>query len=187
MFPSCRKSSPPVFAIFGALLILGSCSNGYKVDVPAMVPTVEAAKPPNPMAGNVALGPVSGHGTIHLLGTAEVSAGEFRSALEIALSRSGYLSGAPEAALYALEAFLVETVQRDAGPTFHVDAFVRYKVTDASNKVLLQEIVSSETLATTGEVAAGGSAYMERAIRSNISKLLQRLAELETELSAGQG
>ena len=182
MFPSCRKSSPPVFAIFGALLILGSCSNGYKVDVPAMVPTVEAAKPPNPMAGNVALGPVSGHGTIHLLGTAE-----FRSALEIALSRSGYLSGAPESALYALEAFLVETVQRDAGPTFHVDAFVRYKVTDASNKVLLQEIVSSETLATTGEVAAGGSAYMERAIRSNISKLLQRLAELEPELSAGQG
>lgn len=144
-----------------------------------MVPPIDENIPTtasnSPLLSQIVLGAVGGHGTIQAPAQAEVSSTEFKRALELSLSKAGYLAPTGITARYKLDAFLVEVAQRDAGPTFNVDAFVRYKMTDSSGLVLMQEIIQSETLANVGEIAAGGSAYMERAIRENILKLIQKL------------
>ena len=169
-------------AFFGLLLIttLTSCTATYKVDTLAMVPSIDGSvSARSRLAKSIFLGSVGGSGTLHMPGLATVSASEFRKALELSLSRAGFLASNQKTGRYRLDAFLIEVIQRDAGPTFNVDALTRYKFTNASGAVLLQEVITSETSANVGEIAAGGSAYMERVIKSNIYALLRRLNQID--------
>ena len=174
-----------VAAFFSLLLIqtLASCTATYKVDTLAMVPSIDssvsAASTGSRLAKSIVLGSVGGSGTLHMPGLATVSASEFRKALELSLSRAGFLASNQKTGRYRLDAFLIEIIQRDAGPTFNVDAVARYKITNTSGAVLLQEVITSETSANVGEIAAGGSAYMERVIKSNIYALLRRLNQID--------
>jgi hypothetical protein len=162
----------------GALL---SCAGPSSIEATKMVPRgiQRASISASGFASNIGVSSVTGIGTTGGLGMPEVHPAEFKKAIELSLSSAGYLADSLMKADFVLDAVIIEVVMRDAGPTFHVDGLVRYRLTPKVGDPILQKIVRSETLATVGEVFAGGRTYLERVMMSSISQILDEIQALE--------
>ena len=171
-----------ISALILSLSVLQGCASAAKIE--NMVPSdVERADPNSALAGQLYVSSASGGDETNPMWTSEISAEDFRKALEQALSNSGLLSEMRSSGEYEVRVFLDEVDQPVIGIDMTVTTKVTYEVIrqDTRERVFDEQVTASHT-ATFGEqfyaverlrLANEGSA------EKNIKMFIERLLALE--------
>lgn len=166
-----------VVAVSLGLLSLGACASAARPDAMTVLPsTVAAAKAGDVGYQAVKIVNVSGGTDTNPLLWSEVASGDFRLALENSLKATGYL-GATETAPLSLTAAMLELKQPMVGLDMSVTSRVRYSVTDASGKLIFDDIIAATGTAKMSEAFVGTERLRlanEYAIRENIKAFIER-------------
>jgi hypothetical protein len=171
-----------ISAFFLTLAVLQGCASAAKIE--NMVPTdVERVNPNSALADQLYISSASGGDETNPMWTSEISAEDFRKALEQALSNSGLLSEMRSSGQYELRVFLDEVDQPFIGLDMTVTTKVTYEVIqrDTRERVFREQITASHT-ATMGEQFYGVERLRlanEGSAEENIKKFIKLLLELE--------
>jgi len=171
-----------ISAFFLALAVLQGCASAAKIE--NMVPNdVEQVNPNSALAGQLFVSAASGGDETNPMWTSEISAEDFRRALEQALSNSGLLSEMRSSGQYELRVFLDEVDQPFIGLDMTVTTKVTYEVIhrDSRERVFREQIIASHT-ATIGEQFYGVERLRlanEGSAEENITMFIERLLELD--------
>ena len=171
-----------ISAFFLALAVLQGCASAAKIE--NMVPTdVERVDPKSALADQIYISGASGGDETNPMWTSEISAEDFRKALEQALSNSGLLSEMRSSGQYELRVFLDEVDQPFIGLDMTVTTKVTYEVIqrDTRERVFREQITASHT-ATMSEQFYGVERLRlanEGSAEENIKIFIERLLDLE--------
>ena len=171
-----------ISAFFLALAVLQGCASAAKIE--NMVPTdVERVDPKSALADQIYISGASGGDETNPMWTSEISAEDFRKALEQALSNSGLLSEMRSSGQYELRVFLDEVDQPFVGLDMTVTTKVTYEVIqrDTRERVFREQITASHT-ATMSEQFYGVERLRlanEGSAEENIKIFIERLLDLE--------
>lgn len=165
-----------------ALAILQGCASAAKIE--NMVPSdVERADPNSALANGLYVSAASGGDDTNPMWTSEISADDFRQALEQALSNSGLLSEMRSSGQYEVRVFLDEVDQPFIGLDMTVTTKITYEVIrqDTRERVFKEQVIASHT-ATMGEQFYGVERLRlanEGSAEKNIQIFIQKLLALE--------
>lgn len=165
-----------------ALAILQGCASAAKIE--NMVPSdVERADPNSAFANGLYVSAASGGDDTNPMWTSEISAEDFRQALEQALSNSGLLSEMRSSGQYEVRVFLDEVDQPFIGLDMTVTTKITYEVVrqDTRERVFEEQVIASHT-ATMGEQLYGVERLRlanEGSAEKNIQIFIQKLLALE--------
>ena len=171
-----------ISAFFLALAVLQGCASAAKIE--NMVPTdVERVDPKSALADQIYISGASGGDETNPMWTSEISAEDFRKALEQALSNSGLLSEMRSSGQYELRVFLDEVDQPFVGLDMTVTTKITYEVIqrDTRERVFREQITASHT-ATMSEQFYGVERLRlanEGSAEENIKIFIERLLDLE--------
>jgi vesicle coat complex subunit len=164
--------------------VLHGCATAAKID--EMVPTTSvAADSDSKFYKSIFVSSASGGDETNPLWTSEISADDFKKALEIALQNAGFLSDLRSSGAYEIQVFLDEVQQPIAGIDMTVTTQVTYQVInfDTRERIFDKQITAAYT-------AEFSDAFMgverlrlanEGAAEKNISQFLSELIELGKE------
>lgn len=166
---------------FAVILLMAGSLAGCAAGATAGAMTIrpdEFKGPANPaLKGAVAVGPVAGGGETNPLWISDISADEFRGALQGSLSLAGLL--APGPAKYELRATLVQVDKPMFGFDMTTTTQILYKLQDTSTKtVLLEEKVTAAHTATVSDAFVGSARVKlanEGSARKNIAAALEKV------------
>jgi hypothetical protein len=170
--------------ILGFLLVfavLQGCASAAKIE--NMVPTdVERVNPNSALADQLFISGASGGDETNPMWTSEISAEDFRKALEQALSNSGLLSEMRSSGRYEVRVFLDEVDQPFIGLDMTVTTKVTYEVIgrDTRERIFREQIIASHT-ATMSEQFYGVERLRlanEGSAEENIKIFIERLLGL---------
>ena len=168
--------------LFLVLAVLQGCASAAKIE--NMVPSdVERVDPNSALAQRLYVSAASGGDDTNPMWTSEISAEDFRKALEQALSNSGLLSEMRSSGQYEVRVFLDEVDQPFMGLDMTVTTKVTYEVIrqDSREKVFEEQLIASHT-ATMGEQFYGVERLRlanEGSAEKNIQMFIQKLLALE--------
>lgn len=170
--------------IIPLLAVLQGCATAAKID--EMVPTTSVVADSNSkFYKNIFVSSASGGDETNPLWTSEISADDFRKALEIALQNAEILSELRSSSTYEIQVFLDEVEQPIAGLDMTVTTQVTYQVIDFNTR---ERIFDKQI--TAAYTAEFGDAFMgverlrlanEGAAEKNIRQFLSELIDLGKE------
>ena len=131
--------------------------------------------------GSIWVDQVRGGSETNPMWKANVSNGEFRSALEGSLKNQEYLAPSAEGAKYRVTAELVDLDQPFIGLDFTVKATVDYVITQAQNVQAISKRIVASATATVSDAFVGVTRMRianERAIQANIREFLRGVPSL---------
>ena len=165
-------------------LTLTGCATAARSDamVASSVVAPIAANASTKLLGNVAIGDVTGGSSTNPMWLSKVGGAEFEKALEASLKNAGFLSANRQVGDYKLVADLKEIKQPMIGIDMTVTSSVEYQLIERSTgKNIYRETISAPHTARMSDAFLGTERLKlanEGSIRSNIERLIQRLAAL---------
>ena len=164
-------------AICGALL-LGACASAARPELmTTTAAAVPAATPAEAGYKAVTVANVSGGGETNPMWMSNVSATDFRTALEASLRASNFLAEAAGASRYRVDAKLLNIDRPMVGFSMTSSSTVNYTVTGADNQVVFQETITAPGTAKMGDAFLGVERVRlanENSIRENIRQFIER-------------
>jgi hypothetical protein len=165
-------------AICGSLL-LGACASAARPELMATTAaTVAPAAPADAGYKAVRVSDVTGGGETNPMWMSNVSAQDFRAALETSLRASNYLADTAGGARYDVTAQLLNVDRPMVGFSMTSTSTVNYTVRGADGRVVLQEIIKAPGTAKMGDAFLGVERVRlanENAIRENIRQFIDKL------------
>jgi len=141
-----------------------------------------SCSPDSPLRNAIGISKVGGGEKTNPLLVSKVGDKELHETLRLSLEQFGFLSTSDVAALFRLEAFLIELKQPSGGYTTIVTSVMRYKLTrSGDDRVLYDDIITASYKATVGDTLYGVHRLKlanEGSIRANIAVFLQHLHSL---------
>jgi len=177
-----------VAAAVVAALSLGACASSARST--QMAPAAEAVQAATPgQVGYKALkvGEVKGGGSTNPMWMSNISAADYRSALESALRAANYLSDDPSKATVEVSADLQKVNRPMAGFDMTVNTTVRYTgVAAQSNAKVFDQVIAGAGTAKMGDALLGVERLRianEKSAQENIKAFIARLPELLKDLA----
>lgn len=171
-----------ISALILILTVLQGCASAAKIE--NMVPSdVERADPNSALADQLYVSSASGGDETNPMWTSEISAEDFRKALEQALSNSGLLSEMRSSGQYEVKVFLNEVDQPLMGLDLTVITKVTYEVIrqDTRERVFEEQVIASHTATFSDQFYAVERLRLanEGSAEKNIKMFIDRLLALE--------
>jgi len=131
---------------------------------------------------SISIGEVDGGEKTNPLHRSEIENDELEQAIKVSLEINNYLSSEGYPTKYKLDVFLLEVDRPRQGFTITITTFIRYKLTDTTNNVLLFDtICSASDTKTFGDASIASTRFIIAqgdSIKKNISQLLSLLYKM---------
>jgi hypothetical protein len=176
-------------AAWGLLCFTGLFVSGCAIGAvgSAMVPGMETAptcRSADSLNVNIALGTVGGGSATRGWDRSLVSSESLAEALRMTLAQRGLLSPDRDEASYQLDVFLVELNQPAGGYSTEVVSFIRYKLFDADDRIVFDDVITASYALSVSDVFYGVKRMRlasEGSVRRNIGMFVHELCSEESQ------
>ena len=177
------------------IFVIAALQGCAAIDPALLVPDtpIAAIDADSALRGSIAVVEIDEKKDLDDMGFSRVSNRELAEALRLSLNRVGLLADSEQAARYRLTALLADVALGSVGYDATGRVLVRYRLSDAAGKIVLDELVrSTHTVAFTDELIGyfRGKRTVEGVFRANIAEFLRLLVRFrppDTPAHRGRG